>query len=321
MLGRILNASKNSFTRLSLQRNFSWTFVGNVTNAGSWFAMIILLTKLGAPEHVGQFALGLLITAPIFMFATLRLRDIQATDTKKEYQFGDYLALRLVATALAFLVVVGIVFASGYQGETALVILATGASKAIEGVSDIFYGLFMRQERMDRIGKSMMIKGPLSLIGLGIVFYLTGSVFWGVVGLATARAVVMLTYDLRNAVSSLNTSSRPGSNIDRKEVPLPRWNSTILAKLFWLALPLGFVTMLIALRTSVPRFVIEQYLGTYQLGAVCRGCFFPKGSPDCGHGAGAFGQPAIGKILHRERRQGVSQSHVETDWYKCRAGL
>ena len=63
--------------------------------------MTIVLAKLGSPEQVGQFALGLAIAAPVFMFATLRLRDVQATDAKQEYQFGDYFALRLTTTVIA----------------------------------------------------------------------------------------------------------------------------------------------------------------------------------------------------------------------------
>ena len=102
-------------------------------------------------------------TAPIFMFATLRLRDVQATDTRQEYLFGDYFALRLITTVLALLAVVGIVAVSGFQREMALVILATGLSKASEAISDAFYGLFMQQERLDRIAKSMIIKAPFQL--------------------------------------------------------------------------------------------------------------------------------------------------------------
>ena len=60
--------------------------------------MVIVLAKLGSPEHLGQFAFGLAMTAPVFMFSTLRLRDVQATDAKNEYRFGDYFALRIMTT-------------------------------------------------------------------------------------------------------------------------------------------------------------------------------------------------------------------------------
>ncbi|NNL78206.1 MAG: lipopolysaccharide biosynthesis protein [Desulfobacterales bacterium] len=280
---------------LKLRANFSWTFVGNVINAGCWFSMAIVLVKLGSPEHLGQFALGLATTAPIFMFASLRLRDVQATDAKEEYLFGDFFALRLSTTALALLVVVGIASLSGFQRAMALVILATGCSKAIENISDAFYGLFMRHERLDRVAKSLMIKGPLSLLGLGIGFYLTGSVFWGVIGLTMARTTILLSYDLRNAILTLNPSSKRISNIMPKEWPRPRWNAKILARLVWLALPLGFVTMLISFTSNIPRYFIEGYLGSYQLGIFAAIASFQKVAPTVVQALGRSASPRLAK--------------------------
>jgi len=291
-----LNTSVSNLpSGLSLRANFSWTFVGNVVNAGSWFAMTIVLAKLGSPEHVGQFALGLATTAPIFMFATLRLRDIQATDAKQEYLFGDYFALRLITTVLALLTVVGVVSVSGFQRETALVILATGVSKASEAISDAFYGLFMQQERLDRIAKSMMIKGPLSLMGLGLGFYLTGSVFWGVIGLSVARAVIMVGYDIRNATLTLNPSSKLFDHIIPKDFPGPRWNAAILARLAWLALPLGFVTMLISFNANIPRYFVEGHLGSYQLGIFAAIAAFQKTAPTVVQALGRSASPRLAK--------------------------
>lgn len=287
--------ARNMSSGLTLRANFSWTFVGNAVNAAAWFLMTTVLAKLGSPEHVGQFALGLATTAPIFMFATLRLRDVQATDTKQEYLFGDYLALRLITTVLALLAVVGIVAISGFQREVALVILATGLSKAVEAISDAFYGLFMQQERLDRIAKSMMIKGPLSLVGLGIGFYLTGSVFWGVIGLALARAVIMVGYDIRNATLSLKSSSRLITDSIPIDLPRPRWKATILARLAWLTLPLGFVTMLISFNANIPRYFIEGHLGSYQLGIFAAITAFQKAAPTVVQALGRSASPRLAK--------------------------
>jgi O-antigen/teichoic acid export membrane protein len=257
--------------------------------------MTIVLAKLGSPEHVGQFALGLAATAPIFMFATLRLRDVQATDTKQEYLFGDYFAMRLITTVLAMLAVVGIIFFSGYRGEIALVILATAASKSVEAISDAFYGLFMQQERLDRIAKSMIIKGPLSLIGLGLGFYLTGSVFWGVMGLTLARAVITLGYDIRNATLTLNPSSNVFDHIIPKDFPGPRWNAVILGRLAWLTLPLGFVTMLISFNANIPRYFIEGHLGSYELGIFAAITAFQKAAPTVVQALGRSASPRLAK--------------------------
>lgn len=291
------NSEHNQNKGLSLRANFSWTFVGNAINTGSWFAMTIVLAKLGSPEMVGQFALGLAMTAPIFMFATLRLRDVQATDSKQEYLFGDYFALRLTTTVLALLVVTGVVFVSGFHGEMALIIFATAASKSIEAISDAFYGLFMQHERLDRIAKSMMMKGPLSLIGFGIGVYLTGSVFWGVMGLAAARAVILLSYDIWNAALSLNPSSKPIRRIFPKDLPRPRWHAKTLAKLVWLTLPLGFVTMLISFNVNIPRYFIEAHLGAYSLGIFAAITAFQKAAPTVVQALGRSASPRLAKYF------------------------
>lgn len=280
---------------LTLRANFSWTLAGNVVNAAAWFAMTIVLARLGSPEDVGQFALGLAATAPIFMFATLRLRDVQATDTRQEYQFGDYFALRLITTVLALLAVVGIVAISGYEWEVGLVVLATAGSKAMEAISDAFYGLFMQQERLDRIAKSLMIKGPLSLLGLGLGFYLTGSVFWGVVGLTAARALIMLTYDLPNASLTLGHTSTSFSRFLLRDLPRPRWDRAILVQLIWLTLPLGLVTMLISFNANIPRYFIEGHLGVHQLGIFAAITALQKAAPTVVQALGRSASPRLAK--------------------------
>ena len=254
---------------LSLRTNFSWTLLGNIVYSGCQWGMVVILAKLGSPIMVGQFALGLAVTAPIIMFANLQLRAVQATDAKHEYLFGDYLGLRLIAIALALFVIVAISFFSGYREDTMLVILVIGVAKAFESTSDIFFGLLQQHERMDRIAKSMMLKGFLSLLALGIGVYLTRSTLWGVIGLAVIWALILIYYDLKSGALILRLSqiTNPSANIKIDDSTLsPRWDKAKLRKLALLALPLGFVMLLISLNVNIPRYFIEHYLGERQLG-------------------------------------------------------
>lgn len=266
-----MSASAHSAqSRLSLRANFSWTFVGNVVYAACQWGMLVVLAKLGSPEMVGQFALGLAITVPIMSFATLKTRLVQATDAKREYLFGDYFGLRLLTTAMALLVLVGVVLVLGHRRETTLVILAVGVAKAFESISDVFYGLLQQRERMDRVGKSKMIRGPLSLVALSVGIYLTGSVFWGVVGLAVVWALVLVGYDVPSGALMLKSTPQLGTPIPdgdyQKAVVRPHWEMRTLASLAWLALPLGIVITLDSLGTNIPRYFIAQYMGEHNLG-------------------------------------------------------
>ncbi len=255
---------------LSLRANFTWTFVGNVVYSACQWGMLAVLAKLGTAEMVGQFSLGLAVTAPVVMLTNLQLRAVQATDAQGEYAFDSYLGLRLVMTALALAGIVGVVWVSGFRVETAWIVLVIGLSKAIEAVSDVFYGLFQKHERMDRVAGSLMIRGPLSLAMLGIGVYLTDSALWGTAGLVVAFLLVLVGYDIRSGLQILRTASQPGGirfgdsawGMARHR----RWKWGTLAGLAWLALPLGVVMMLISLNTNIPGYFIERYLGERALG-------------------------------------------------------
>ncbi len=267
-------ATRAAHQALSLRVNFSWTFVGNIIYAACQWGMLIVLARLGSPEMVGQFALGLAVTAPLFMFSNLQLRGVQATDARQDYRFGDYLGLRLMTTLLALLVLVGIVVVSGYAQTTMLVVLGVGFAKGFEAVSDVFYGLLQQRERMDRIALSKIIKGLLSLVVLGAGVYFTGSVVWGIFGLALVWAGILVFYDVASAHRILQhpmkndatgEAAMQGSRSPEHALS-PSWQRSTLGRLTWLALPLGLVMMLISLNTNIPRYFIEYFLGIEELG-------------------------------------------------------
>jgi O-antigen/teichoic acid export membrane protein len=261
---------------LSLRQNFSWTFAGNIIYAASQWGMLVVLAKLGSPEMVGQFTLGLAVTAPVIMFGNLQLRQIQITDVKQQYVFGDYLGLRLICLGLSLLTIAIITIVAGYRWEVCLVILTIGLSKAIESISDVFHGLFQFHERMDRIAISLSIKGPLSLLMLAIGVYSTGTVLGGAIGLTATWALVLLCYDIPRGLAILKTAASAHSD-DAAETSTPRrqnlaywlqprFDITVLRNLVTLSLPLGLVMMLISLNANVPRYFIEHYLGERELG-------------------------------------------------------
>ncbi len=257
---------------LTLRQNFSWTFVGNIVYAASQWGMLVVLAKLGSPEMVGQFTLGLAVTAPVILFGNLQLRQIQITDVKQQYLFGDYLGLRLICLVLSLLVITLITLKVGYRLETSLIVLVIGLAKAFESISDIFHGLFQYHERMDRIARSLMIKGPLSLLMLGIGVRTAGTALGGAIGLALGWALVLIFYDIPTSVAMLGhipagEMSSPNSKSKILNLQLrPRFNFFDLRSLVVLSLPLGFVMMLISLNANIPRYFIEHYLGDRELG-------------------------------------------------------
>jgi O-antigen/teichoic acid export membrane protein len=236
-----------------LGRNASWAFAGNVVYAATQWLALVALARLGTPAAVGQFALGMAVGAPVALLGNLQLRSVLATDARGEHAWADYLGLRLVTTLLALVVIAGI--ALGYQGHAAWVIALVGVAKAIESVSDLYYGLMQQHERMDVMARSLIARGALGLGALAAGLALTGDVRWAVAGMAGAWGVILLAHDLP-AASAL---SPPGGRA-------PRFERAAMRGLARVALPLGLTTLFLSLDQNIPRYVVERYLGEASLG-------------------------------------------------------
>jgi O-antigen/teichoic acid export membrane protein len=215
--------------------------------------MLVVLAKLGSVEMMGQFALGFAVSAPVFLLANLSLRAVLVTDVRGEHWFGDYMALRLITTAAGLIITAGVAGLVGYRWETRAVIVLVGVAKAIEAVADILYGLMQRHERMDLMARSIVMRGVLSVLALGVGVYLTGRVFWGLV--LVAVVLVLASYDLPTGGRLLGTGIRP------------RWERVDLVRLTGMSLPLGVTATLLSLSATVPRYFVERFRGEQELGA------------------------------------------------------
>ena len=218
------------------------------------------LAKLGSPEIVGRFVLGLAICAPVFMLTNLKLRAAQATDARDEYRFSDYFALRLWGTAAALLIIAGVIASSGYHRQLVYVIGAVALAQAAEAISDVVYGLFQKHERLDKSAISMMIKAVGSVTVLVLTLWATRDLFIGVMALAGWRIVISILYDCPTGISILREFAKPHERFR------PLWDLAKLRRLAWLALPLGVVVMLNSFYSNIPRYFVEHYLGEAALG-------------------------------------------------------
>jgi O-antigen/teichoic acid export membrane protein len=239
----------------SLRVSFTWTLAGNVVYAASQFGILSSLAKLGNSAMVGQYALGLAITAPVFMFTNLQLRGVQATDARHEYQFSDYFTLRCLSTLVGILAICVIVSLSHYDHTTKLVLLLVTSAKAFESFSDVIAGHLQKIERLDQAARALMIRGITSVVMFAVLFWLTRSLVIATLAQTVAWLTTILLYDFRVTTRLLGPV--------RLFVRCSPATLKSLVKVSW---PLGLVMMLNSLNTNVPRYILENRLGVAELG-------------------------------------------------------
>ena len=258
------SAPAHGGARRSLRSNFSWTLLGSLAYSGGNWIQLAALTKALGPADVGSFAFALALSAPIMIFLALGLRTVQVTDATSDHAFGDYLTIRTALSVIGVGLVVGIAVAGGYARSDVLTISAIAVAKALDGVSDIVYGLFQRAEQMDVSAKAMMIN---SVVSTGLVVALvmtTKSVVWAAIGVALGSAAALVAYALPagRVLHARSDGGDPSLALGFRLL----WRPRRLLSLICVAAPLGLASLLTSLNPNIPRFVIERDLGRYELG-------------------------------------------------------
>ena len=275
--------SAKRLSPLSLKVNFAWTFLSNVLVAACQLGLMALLLNKAGDATTGQYILALSISAPVFMFAGLDLRTLQATDSNGEVRFVEYLSLRLICGVTALALVPLVALALGYRAETLAVVATVVLGRFFLLIGDTFNGLMQQSERMDRVAHSIVLKGILSSVVLGATFLATGSLIAAVFAEAATRFLVLIFYDLPLGRQLANQHGSEEISI----ASLRTVKTNRLKNLTFRSLPLAFKVMLVSLDTHVTRYFVS---GMASLGAV--GVFGPIAS-------GAAAGSMVGKALNQ----------------------
>ena len=251
---------------LTLRGNFAWTTCGSVVYSLCSWLMLSAIAKLGSPALVGEFALGLAVAQPVMVFSQLSLNQAQATDARGDYRFGDYLGLRLITNLAAMCILTVLAALGGYAREAGIIVVLAGVGLAFDGVGDIVCGLLRRHERMDRVAVSQAATGILSLLLLSGGLYFLHSIVWAAAGSALASALVVIVYDIPNAVILLRHGPEENRAGLLRGLPRPHGDLRVLGRLAWTAMPLGAIMVLLSVNNNLSRYFVAHSLGLRELG-------------------------------------------------------
>jgi len=236
--------------------------VGNLSISLSTWLTLAVITRLSSPETLGVYALAAAVVVPIYTLSLLHLSSLQATDVRREYAFGDYLALRLWSTLVAGMLAASLVWYYWPDRERSLAIAALACALTARSLANVCHGAFRRRERLDLVGRSMALYAFGGIGALTAVFYLTRNLVAALAAKAVVAWVVTAGVDLPHVRTILGAERDVVG-----ESPLrPRWSLPTSLGLAITALPVGLVTMLSDLHVTVPRLIIESLVGTRELG-------------------------------------------------------
>jgi O-antigen/teichoic acid export membrane protein len=281
-----------------LRLNISWALLGNVVYAASQALMLIALAKLGSVAMVGDYALGLAVSAPIFLFANMYLNAVQATDVRGRFPFDRLLAFRLLTTGVAFALVLVIAVAGRWESEAAWALVLIGAAKAFESFSSLVHGLFQNRERMDWLGRSLVTKGMVAVVAVVAGVGLSGRLLPALIALAAAWGIVFLCYDLPRAARILRTDREHGRGTGLLR---PHWDAGTVRALLPLALPLGTMALLDSVNANLPRYFLGHHSGPEAVGYYSALAYMMVAGTIVSDAVGLAARPRLARLYLEDR--------------------
>ena len=222
------------------------------------------MAKTWGTVLVGQFALGLALSSPVFLFSNLSLRTVLATDVKNEHGLATFFRLRFLLSLLALLFVSTLSIFAGAGSGGILIIILVALLKFVESFSDLSFGALQQTGDLRVVGVSMGAKSIFSFI-LVFVMFRNGAPVWLVLAaILLAWLAVFLFFDFPRAKKSWWMEVEKPDGGVRKCFHFLDWRRS--RKLLRLTLPLGFVSALVSLDANIPRYIVKGFQGTGELG-------------------------------------------------------
>ncbi|WP_375773832.1 lipopolysaccharide biosynthesis protein [Archangium gephyra] len=276
--------------RRSVGGNFAWTLAAGLIYALAQWGVLVACARLGTMEQLGEFSLGLAITAPVMLLARMNLRTLQATDARSAYGFEHYLGL-MVLNVLGGVLLCCAISLMGYPVRATLVIVLLAVAKGFEALSEVFYGALQKAERLVLIARSIIAKSVLSVVLVVLALKATGSTAVAAAALALSWAVVLFLFDTP-AYRREFGGARPWAQLGRM-----RWRTEgIRLKSLWgLAYALGITALLGSLRPNVPRYLLEARFGQAELGMYAALAYFTALGGRVVHALGQVVSPRLGR--------------------------
>lgn len=180
---------------LSLKQNIAWNSVGSMIRLGCNYLITIAVVRLSSGfDAAGTLSLAMSVSNLVSPFADFRLRTVQVTDVRNEHSAGEYVALRLMTSILAFLV--GLIYSIATCTTDAIpaivaYLVSSMAANMIEGM----HAIDQRHMRMDYIGRSYMLQGISNLVLFSVMLWLTDSLVIACISMAAATLAIFSISD------------------------------------------------------------------------------------------------------------------------------
>ena len=235
----------------NIKKNIAWNTFGSVWYSACQWVITVIVYHIASYEAAGYLSLAMTTSSSFSAISLFSMRNYQVSDVRGEYSTNIYVGSRFLTCAVAWICcVVSSAFRnSPYQ---TLCIAAFMLIRVAEAITDVLHGEDQKHDRYDYIGKSYIFRGILTVAVFAVGLRVTGNLLVTLFVIAGGNLAVALCYDWIRT----NKLKRIRPIVFSPEVV------SLLKK----CAPIVAFAFLLSLHNLIPKDVLQQALGTEQLG-------------------------------------------------------
>lgn len=179
--------------------NLIWNTFGSVYYQGCLWLLTVLVVRFSYDfQNSGYLALAMTIGNIMFALGSYNMRTYQVSDVHSRFSLSNYIGLRLFTDAVALVFCLIYSFFISRSLSSLTVCSAYVFFKFDEAFVNVIYGFEQKQQRLDLVGKSYVLRGSLFIAVFTFGMLALSSLFYSLCLMAFSGCLVTLLFDIRH---------------------------------------------------------------------------------------------------------------------------
>jgi O-antigen/teichoic acid export membrane protein len=139
--------------RQNLKKDYFWNTLGSAATACTSFVLTVIIARINNIEDLGLYTFAFGMAVIFAMISFFGGRNFQITDAKNEFTAEEYIAQRVVASAIAIFVTVVIILLNQYDLYVSMFIIILLLYKILDSCTDVVAATLQKKHHLWIAGK------------------------------------------------------------------------------------------------------------------------------------------------------------------------
>ena len=176
---------------------FVWNSIASLVASMLNAILLLFCTRINGTDIAGMFSIAFATSVILNAIGDYGIRIYQVTDSKRNYKFGEYIALRIVVVSIMLAIGIAFVVISGYDTTKLLITILLVLFRVIDNLSETYQGEFQVHGRLDLGGKSVVIRNGIAMIMFFIADIITKNIVISCIIMFLTNLLIFLLFDIR----------------------------------------------------------------------------------------------------------------------------